>query len=61
MQPENVLTNQARRLDHRDPRRLAAPIGFEIVPRRWVVERTLAWLNRNCRLPKDYKAMIAKR
>ena len=24
--------------------------GFELVPRRWVVERTLAWVNRNRRL-----------
>jgi putative transposase len=32
--------------------------GFSIQPRRWVVERCFAWLNRSRRLAKDYERKV---
>ncbi len=33
--------------------------GFQLLPRRWVVERSFAWFGRNRRLAKDFEATPA--
>ena len=35
------------------------PKGFQVIPRRWVVERTFAWLSRSRRLARDYERLPA--
>ncbi len=36
-------------------KRSAEMVGFEVLPTRWVVERTFAWLSNYRRLSKDYE------
>lgn len=40
-------------------KKIANQVGFQVLPRRWVVERFFAWINRNRRLAKDFEGTIA--
>jgi transposase len=40
-------------------RRLLPPKGFVVLARRWVVERTIAWIEQNRRMSKDYERLCA--
>jgi putative transposase len=42
-----------------DWQRLMPPRGFVVLPRRWVVERTFAWLDQYRRMSKDYERLCA--
>ena len=35
--------------------KLAGQKGFQVLPKRWVIERTNAWISRNRRLARDYE------
>ena len=43
----------------RDWQRLLPRQGFEVLPRRWVVKRTFAWLSHNRRMSKDYEKLCS--
>ena len=36
---------------------LLPPKGFQVLPRRWVVERTFSWIDKNRRMSKDYERL----
>jgi putative transposase len=42
-----------------DWQKLLPPRGFQVLPRRWVVERSLAWICHNRRMSKDYERLCA--
>ena len=35
------------------------PHAFEVLPRRWVVERTFAWISKHWRTTRDYEGLLA--
>jgi putative transposase len=34
-----------------------APSGFQVLPKRWVVERIFSWIDQNRRMSKDYERL----
>ena len=53
---EGVHSGLGRTLLGEEAPELPRERGFKPLPKRWVVERTFAWLGRNRRLAKDYEA-----
>ena len=43
----------------RDLQKLMPPKGFQVLPRRWIVERTFSWIAHNRRMSKDYERLCA--
>jgi putative transposase len=42
-----------------DWQKLLPPEGFQVLPSRWVVERTFSWIDQNRRMSKDYERLCA--
>ena len=41
-----------------DWQKLLPPEGFQVLPRRWVVEPTFSWIEKNRRMSKDYERFL---
>jgi transposase len=52
-----VVTHGARRRIRVEVVKRPTAKGFQVLPRRWVVERTLGWLMQHRRLVRDYEAL----
>jgi putative transposase len=56
--PKEVLMRWAKEWAEKgvavDWEKFMPPKGFQVLPRRWVVERTIAWIDHNRRMSKDY-------
>jgi putative transposase len=61
--PKEVLMAWAEQWLHEgvvvDWAKLMPPKGFVVLPRRWVVERSFAWICHNRRMSKDYERLCA--
>ena len=61
--PKAVLMAWAEQWDKEgvkvDWQKLLPPQGFQVLPRRWVVERSFAWICHNRRLSKDYERLCS--
>ena len=59
--PERVLklwaAEWAKEGEKVDWQKLMPPRGFQVLPRRWVVERTFSWIDHNRRMSKDYERL----
>jgi len=61
--PKEVLMSWAREWAKEgvavDWQKLLPPEGFQVLPRRWMVERTFSWIEQNRRMSKDYERLCA--
>jgi transposase len=56
----NALAGILTRIEVEIVKRPDMATGFVVLPKRWVVERTLAWLGRCRRLAKDWECLNQK-
>jgi transposase len=54
---QGALLDVTRQIDVEIVKRSDVAKGFTVLPKRWIVERTISWLNRCRRLAKDWECL----
>jgi transposase len=54
---QRALLNVVRQVNVEVVKRSDTAKGFAVLPKRWIVERTIGWLNRCRRLAKDWECL----
>ena len=57
---QSAVRKILRQIDVEIVKRSDITKGFAVLPKRWIVERTIAWLNRCRRLAKDWECLNRK-
>ena len=57
---QNGLRRAMRKVEVEIVKRSDVAKGFAVLPKRWIVERTIAWLNRCRRLAKDWECLTRR-
>ena len=57
---QSAVRKILRQIDVEIVKRSDLAKGFSVLPKRWIVERTIAWLNRCRRLAKDWECLNRK-
>jgi transposase len=57
---KKAMKRVLRQIDLQIVKRSDHAKGFEVLPQRWIVERTIGWLNRCRRLAKDWENLNRK-
>jgi transposase len=57
---QKALAQVLRHIDLQIVKRSDRAKGFAVLPKRWIVERTIGWLNRCRRLAKDWENLNRK-
>ena len=57
---KRALRRVLRQRQHRNRQAIRSGKDVSVLPKRWIVERTFAWLNRCRRLAKDWECLNRK-